>query len=215
MKQHTYITDEQLWTDVEAVFAANRPARNEAEWEALTREVSDGELEAAKATAVEGVERKSVRHKRAWWSAIAAAAVFVIVAGLGVVFYQMKAPSDLTANVSPTDGTHESHQWDTPVPPVGHADSTSRISPHDQSPQPTQLVASAHTSSHIKPRVQSHQEEPSDSFEDIDIEEIQEVVYIIEDVDQELEAQRQTMDALRARGQRLAAMVQQNLQNDN
>ena len=215
MKQHTYITDEQLWTDVEAVFAANRPARNEAEWEALTREVSDGELEAAKATAVEGVERKSVRHKRAWWSAIAAAAVFVIVAGLGVVFYQMKAPSDLTANVSPTDGTHESNQWDTPVPPVGHADSTSRISPHDQSPQPTQLVASAHTSSHIKPRVQSHQEEPSDSFEDIDIEEIQEVVYIIEDVDQELEAQRQTMDALRARGQRLAAMVQQNLQNDN
>lgn len=215
MKQHTYITDEQLWTDIEAVFAANRPARNETEWEALTREVSDGELEAAKATAVEGVERKSVRHKRAWWSAIAAAAVFVIVAGLGVVFYQMKAPSDLTANVSPTDGTHESHQWDTPVPPVGHADSTSRISPHDQSHQPTQQIASAHTSSHIKPRVQSHQEEPSDSFEDIDIEEIQEVVYIIEDVDQELEAQRQTMDALRARGQRLAAMVQQNLQNDN
>ena len=120
MKQHTYITDEQLWTDVEAVFAANRPVRNEAEWEALTREVSDGELEAAKATAVEGVERKSVRHKRAWWSAIAAAAVFVIVAGLGVVFYQMKAPSDLTANVSPTDGTHESHQWDSRVPPMGH-----------------------------------------------------------------------------------------------
>ena len=46
MKQNTNI-DEQLWTDVEAVFAANRPTRDEAEWEALTREVSDEELKAA------------------------------------------------------------------------------------------------------------------------------------------------------------------------
>lgn len=220
MKQNIHKTDEQLWADIEAVFAANRPTLDEAEWIARTREVSDAEFLDCQTLALQDAERETTagRHparRIALWSAIAAAAVFVIVAGLGVVFYQMKAPSDLTANVSPTDGTHESHQWDTPVPPVGHADSTSRISPHDQSPQPTQLVASAHTSSHIKPRVQSHQEEPSDSFEDIGIEEIQEVVYIIEDVDQELEAQRQTMDAIRARGQRLAAMVQQNLQNDN
>lgn len=139
MKTHTHIIDEQLWTDIEAVFAANRPTRDEAEWEALTREVSDGELEAAKATAVEGVERKSVRHKRAWWSAIAAAAVFVIVAGLGVVFYQMKAPSDLTANVSPTSGTRRFEQSYQSTRPVATRNTPKRKCQHVYTKTPTRL----------------------------------------------------------------------------
>ena len=194
MKQHTYITDEQLWTDIEAVFAANRPARNEAEWEALTRKVSDEEIEAAKATVGKGAERKSVQHKLAWWPAIAAAAVFVIVAGLGVVFYQMKAPSDLTANVSPTDGTHESHQWDTPVPPVGHADSTSRISPHDQSHQSTQSVVPKPTCKRMMNSMRSESTSPS-------------VETIEETINPDMELLAQQVQNIRQRGERLQRMV--------
>ena len=54
-------------------------------------------------------------------------------------------------------------------------------------------------------------EEPSDPIEDIDVEEIQQVVYIIEDEELELEARMQTMDELRARGERLASLVRQNI----
>lgn len=104
------------------------------------------ELMAARKTAspvVSDGSRASRRILPFWrWTA---AAVFVIAAGLGALLYQLKAPSHLTANVSTTDGTHESHQWDMQVPPVGHADTTSRISSLDQSHQPTRTVASANT----------------------------------------------------------------------
>lgn len=194
MKQHTYITDEQLWTDIEAVFAANRPARNEAEWEALTREVSADEIEAAKVATGERPNEKTVRHKRVWWSAVAVAAVFVIVAGLGVVFYQMKAPSDLTANVCPTNGTHESHQWDSRVPLVGHADSIGRIGSHDQSHQSTQSVVPKPTCKRMMNSMRSESTSPS-------------VETIEETINPDMELLAQQVQNIRQRGERLQRMV--------
>lgn len=227
MKQNIHKTDEQLWADIEAVFAANRPTLDEAEWIARTREVSDAEFLDCQTLALQDAERETTagRHparRIALWSAIAAAAVFVIVAGFGVVLHQVQAPSRLTAQVSPTNGTHKSHQWDTPVPPVGHADTTSRIIAHVQSQPETRPKENANTP--IRKREHAYTkmpepigviEEPSDPIEDIDVEEIQQVVYIIEDEELELEAQRQTMDELRARGERLASLVRQNIQNND
>lgn len=70
MKQNAK-TDEQIWADVEAVFAANRPALDDAEWEALTREVSDAELTAA-------AGHRPLRRVALWASVVAAAAVLVL-----------------------------------------------------------------------------------------------------------------------------------------
>ena len=69
MNKNTTITDEQLWTEVEAVFAHGRPAPDEAEWEALTREVSDEELMAA-------ADCQPSRHITLWMNAVAAVVLF-------------------------------------------------------------------------------------------------------------------------------------------
>lgn len=69
MNKNTTITDEQLWTEVEAVFAHGRPAPDEAEWEALTREVSDEELMAAASC-------QPSRHITLWMNAVAAVVLF-------------------------------------------------------------------------------------------------------------------------------------------
>ena len=63
-------TDEQIWADVQAVFAANRPALDEAEWEALTREVSDAELATA--------GHRPLRRVALWASIVTVAAVLVL-----------------------------------------------------------------------------------------------------------------------------------------
>lgn len=199
MKQNIHKTDEQLWADIEAVFAANRPTLDEAEWIARTREVSDAEFLDCQTLALQDAERETTagRHparRIALWSAIAAAAVFVIVAGLGVVFYQMKAPSDLTANVSPTDGTHESHQWDTPVPPVGHADSIGRIGSHDQSHQSTQSVVPKPTCKRMMNSMRSESTSPS-------------VETIEETINPDMELLAQQVQNIRQRGERLQRMV--------
>lgn len=69
MIHQTNITDEQLWAEVEAVLAHNRPAPDEVEWEALTREVSDEELATAASS-------QHTRHITLWMNAVAAVVLF-------------------------------------------------------------------------------------------------------------------------------------------
>lgn len=114
MKQNTK-TDEQIWADVEAVFAANRPALDEAEWEALTREVSDAELAAA-------AGRRPLRRVALWASIVAAAAVLVLA------FWVLKPepevavpqPEHVTAHVQTQPPTHIDAAPDTSIRKADH-----------------------------------------------------------------------------------------------
>lgn len=114
MKQNTK-TDEQIWADVEAVFAANRPALDEAEWEALTREVSDAELAAA-------AGRRPLRRVALWASIVTVAAVLVLT------FWVLKPepevavpqPEHVTAHVQTQPPTHIDAAPDTSIRKADH-----------------------------------------------------------------------------------------------
>lgn len=153
------------------------------------------ELMAARKTAspvVSDGSRASRRILPFWrWTA---AAVFVIAAGLGALLYQLKAPSHLTANVSTTDGTHESYQWDMQVPPVGHADSIGRIGSHDQSHQSTQSVVPKPTCKRMMNSMRSESTSPS-------------VETIEETINPDMELLAQQVQNIRQRGERLQRMV--------
>lgn len=80
----------------------------------------------------------------------AVAAVIVLTAGLGVVLYQSHSFLRPEENPSSTSGTLLSHQRDSIVPPVEHADPAGCITESNRLNQSTQPLASASTAGQKK-----------------------------------------------------------------